>query len=150
MAINLDDFIFHSDYNVYGLLNTYKETLQTSGGTIPANTRQTIYGPWVKIGSSRTFSVATWKMPNLPQFGGTTPTGGAAPGVLKKGGFAIRTTQATGRQPMGIWFFPYADQQGDQVRAAIQMFNNTGSSVTIPTADWLMKISTYIVPPNTE
>lgn len=144
MAINLDDFIFHSDYNVYGLLNTYKTTLKTNGGTIPANTSQTIYGDWVDVGSGRSFSVATWKKPALPQSAGGTNTDA---GKIVKGSFVVRTTQPTGQQPMGIWFFPYADQQGGNVRAALQMFNNTGSAATIPTADWLMKISTYIVPP---
>ena len=143
MAINLDDFIFHSDYNVYGLLNTYKVTLKTTGGTIPPNTRQTIYGDWVDVGSGRSFSVATWKKPYLPQAAGAS----TGVGHIVKGGFTVRTTQPNGQQPMGIWFFPYADQQGGQVRAALQMFNNTSSTATIPTADWLMKISTYIVPP---
>ena len=149
MAINPDDFIFHSDYNVYGLLNTYQDRLTTNGGSLAANTRQTIYGDWHDVGSGRSFSTATWIVPSLPQSNVNIQSGASAVGAIKKGGNVIRTTQPTGQQPIGIWFFPYADQQGGKVRAALQMFNNDTVAVTIPTADWIMKISTYIVPPNT-
>lgn len=149
MAINPNDFVFHSDYTVNGLLNSYQETLTTSAVSLAPGATLTIYGDYHDIGNARSTSVATWVVPSLPQSNGAIASGNLAPGTIRKGSFAVSTTQPTGQQPMGIWFFPFAQQSGQTVRAALKMFNNTGGTLTIPVSSWKMKISTYIVPPNT-
>lgn len=149
MAINPNDFMFHSDYTVNGLLNSYQETLNTTAVSLAPGAVMTIYGDYHDIGSARSTSIASWVVPNLPQANGGVQSGSRAPGAIQKGSFHVSTSEPTGQQPMGIWFFPYAAQSGQSVRAAIKMFNNTSTTLTVPVAAWKMKISTYIVPPNT-
>ena len=149
MAINPNEFIFHSDYTVNGLLNSYQETLTTPAVQLAPETFMTIYGSHHDVGSARSTSIATWIVPKLPQVNSHIATGNLFPGVIRKGGFAVSTTQAGGQVPTGIWFFPFASQSGQSVRAAIKMFNNTSKTLNTPAAKWKMKISTYIVPPNT-
>lgn len=149
MPINLKDFIFHSDYTVNSLLDTYKDTITTPGSSIAAGQNITVYGIEKKVGGGRVTPIATWVMPSLPQSNMSISTGSGAPGVIKKGGYAVSTTQPTGQQPMGIWFFPFVSQNGETVKAGLKMFNNTSGALTIPVRDWQFKVSTYIVPPKT-
>ena len=149
MAINPNDFIFHSDYTVNGLLNSYQETLTTPAVQLAPNAVMTIYGDHHDVGSVRSTSIATWVVPSLPQVDPHAAQGYMHPGIIRKGSFAVSTTKAGGQVPTGIWFFPFAAQSGSDVRAAIKMFNNTSGTLTVPVAKWKIKISTYIVPPNT-
>lgn len=149
MGLNLNDFIFHSDYTYNGLIDSYKDVINSTAVSLGAGGNITLYGAYHDIGSARSTSVATWVVPSLPQSNGGIATGSLAPGTIRKGSFAISTTQPTGQQPMGIWFFPYAEQSGSTVRAALKIFNNTDGTLTVPAAAWQMKVSTYVVPPNT-
>ena len=103
MAINPNDFLFHSDYTVNGLLDTYKETINSTAVSLAAGANLTLYGSYHDIGTSRSTSIATWVVPSLPQSNGSIASGSLAPGVLRKGGFAVSTTEPTGQQPIGIW-----------------------------------------------
>lgn len=58
MAINPNDFIFHSDYTVNGLLSSYQETLTTPGVQIAPNASMTIYGDYHDIGNARSTPIA--------------------------------------------------------------------------------------------
>lgn len=149
MALNLNDFIFHSDYTYNGLIDTYKDVVNSTAVSLAAGANIIAYGATRNIGDARSTSVATWIVPTLPQSNGGVASGNLAPGAIRKGSFAVSTTQPTGQQPMGIWFFPYVEQNGSTVRAALKMFNNTDGALTVPAAVWNMKISTYVVPPNT-
>lgn len=149
MAINLKDFIFHSDYTVNSLKDKFFDTVKTTAVSLGAGQNTIVYGTPRNIGSGRSVSIPTWIMPSLPQSNGAISTGSAAPGVIKKGGVAISTTQPTGQQPMGLWFFPFVAQDGQTVRAAIKIFNNTSGTLTIPARDWRFKVSTYNIPPKT-
>lgn len=148
MAINPNDFIFHSDYTINGLLSSYQETLTTPGVQIAPNTSMTIYGDYHDIGNARSTPVASWIVPSLPQVHSSIATGSLQPGSIRKGGFAVSTSQAGGHNPVGIYFFPFALQSGHSVRSAIKIFNNSSKILTVPVAKWKMKISVYIVPPN--
>lgn len=149
MAINPNDFIFHSDYTINGLLNTYQETLTTFGMQLVPGATFTIYGAHHDIGNARSTSVATWVVPNLPQTKPGVQVGSLTPGSIKKGGFTVSTSEVGGQQLLGVWFFPFAHQSGSTVQAAIKILNNSSVVVTVPVATWKMKISTYIIPPNT-
>lgn len=149
MAINPNDFIFHSDYTVNGLLSSYKETLTTSAIQLAPGATFILYGTHHDIGSSRSVSVATWVVPNLPQTKPGFQIASLTPGSIKKGGAVVSTSEVGGHQPLGVWFFPFAYQSGSTVQAAIKMFNNSSVVLTVPVAEWKMKISTYIIPPNT-
>ena len=101
MALDLNDFIFHSDYTYNGLIDSYKETINSTAVSLASGANMTLYGSYHDIGSARSTSVATWVVPSLPQSNGSIASGNLAPGAIIKGSFAVSTTEPTGQQPMG-------------------------------------------------
>lgn len=149
MAINPKDFLFHSDFTVNSLISTYKDTINSVSESLAANTSKSYYGPWHDVGPARIVSVPTWIVPTLPQVNPALSQGQYAPGAIRRGGFTVSTTQTGGGQPTGIWFLPFVEQDNGKVRAGLRAFNNTTIARNIPPAVWLIKVSTYLVPPKT-
>lgn len=143
MAINRNNFIFHSDYLPFPISKKFNSSITVSG-SLTSGQRRTYYGPWEKVNSKSILPTALWKVPNVAGWRSSGGTGRA--GVWSEGRFIVNQQGTQGQQPMGIWAFPYVEAKDGQVRAAIQLFNNQSSTLTIPTATFDFRVTAFVVP----
>lgn len=144
MAINIDDFLFHSDYLPYPRIGGHLDTISVSG-TINANQNLYFYGSEiVDVGTDKTQSVIRWKVPSsawVPALNEEMQVG-----VWKKGGYGVNKQGTQGQQPTGIYVFPFVDVKNGKARAALKLFNNQTTTLTIPATTFETGVSTYAIP----
>lgn len=144
MPINPNDFIFHSDFLPYPRIEGHESLVYVSG-TLAAGTSAIFYSPTiVDTGGGKTQSVIRWKVPSSSWVTAANPE--MQVGVWKKGSSAVNKQGTQGQQPTGIWAFPFVDVQNGKARAAIRLYNNQTTTLTIPTTTFETGISTYSIP----
>jgi len=144
MPININDFMFHSDYLPYPRTESHLSTVSVSGN-INAGQNITYYSATlVDIGTDKTQSVIRWKVPSTAWVAALNEE--MQVGVWKKGREAINKQGVQGQQPTGIWCFPFVDVQNGKARAAIKLYNNQTTALTIPTTTFETGITTYSIP----
>lgn len=144
MPLNRDDFIFHSDYLPFGVVDNRPLSL-TISGSVPANnlsTRRIIYGSWVETGQESIMADMIYKYPPSPYLGW--------PGEwsYNKNGFTYPHGTQGGGNVQGLYFRPFVQVQGSRYRIGVSMFNNRTYAITAPTATLETIVTVYHVPPN--
>lgn len=144
MAIDIDNFIFHSDYVPYPRVETHDDVVSISG-TLAAGANVTFYGSiTTDVSWGKTQPIIRWTVPNSSWV--AAANGEHQIGAIKKGSYAVNKQGAQLGQPTGIWAFPFVSVVGGQAVAAIKLFNNQVTSLTVPTTDFNVRISTYSIP----
>lgn len=144
MALNPNDFIFHSDYLPYPRINAFTDKVTVSG-SLNAGASITFFGSkTIDVTQDKSQSVIRWKVPSASWV--TALNEEMQVGVWKKGRTAVNKQGTQGQNPTGIWAFPYVDVQSGKARAAIKLFNNQTTTLTIPTTTFDTGVSTYSIP----
>lgn len=140
MAIDMNDFIFHSSHLPYGSAPPIEVSVPLSG-TVPANGSLVIAGDAVDTGDPGSEARLYVKKP-------TQWTHSNVPDNAWMLGSAnlYKAFESGGQQPLGIHLVISVRTLNGKVEPVFAMYNNTGTPRAVPTGSVDIKIVPYIRP----